>query len=398
MGTPRPGRLSRRLLLTGGLGAAGGAAATAMLTRNEAASPEVPATIEPFHGAHQAGIATRPQGHAAFIAFDVKKDVTAERFAAVLRILSHDAERLTQGIAALGDTEPHLAGTPARLTVTFGFGHELFDKLDIVDRRPKNFTKLPQFSVDRLEAEWSGGDLLLQICAEDITTVTHTTRMFIKDARSVMTVRWIQRGFQQTHPTIPTGATPRNVMGQLDGTSNPRPRESGFSEAVWRKDKESRLHNGSTLVIRRIRAETETWDAVDPVSKEMIIGRKLDSGAPLSGNKETDEPDFEAVDHLRLPVIAPNAHIRRARLSDGRRILRRAYNYDDTSADGTPDLGLVFACYQADIQTFIDIQRQLADADMLNNWVTPIGSAEFLIPPGCEPGGWIGETLLPGEQ
>ncbi|MEV0131080.1 hypothetical protein AB0H83_21775 [Dactylosporangium sp. NPDC050688] len=25
---------------------------------------------------------------------------------------------------------------------------------------------------------------------------------------------------------------------------------------------------------------------------------------------------------------------------------------------------------------------------------TPIGSAVFAIPPGCEPGGWVGRTLL----
>lgn len=397
MKVPKPKSLfPRRLLLTGGLAAAGGAAASAAVLSSggQDAPPQPPATVEPFHGNHQSGIATAPQGHAAFVGLDIKPRVTAERFAAVIQLLSQDAERLTQGVAALGDTEPELAALPARLTVTFGFGYGLFDKLGIAHRRPADFTVLPEFGTDRLEPAWSGGDLLLQLCADDPTTVSHTMRMFLKDARSVMTVRWIQRGFRQAYPTIPDGSTPRNLMGQLDGTSNPHPDEPDFDKTVWHQGEPDWWDKGSTMVIRRIRTETETWDAVDPAAKEMVIGRTLDNGAPLTGSKEGDDPDFEATDHLHLPVIAPNAHIRRARLDDGRRILRRAYNYDGTSADGTPDMGLLFVAYQAEIQTFIDIQQRLDDADMLNQWVTAIGSAEFLIPPGCSPGGWIGETLL----
>ncbi|MBQ1015388.1 Dyp-type peroxidase, partial [Micromonospora sp. M51] len=49
----------------------------------------------------------------------------------------------------------------------------------------------------------------------------------------------------------------------------------------------------------------------------------------------------------------------------------------------------------ADItRQFLPIQRRLADRDLLNEWTTPIGSAVFAIPPGCPPGGWIGEQVL----
>jgi dye decolorizing peroxidase len=88
---------------------------------------------------------------------------------------------------------------------------------------------------------------------------------------------------------------------------------------------------------------------------------------------------------------------RLARVEDDRlKIFRRPYNYDETpSADGTADAGLVFASYQRDIaEQFLPIQRRLAEADLLNDWITPIGSAVFAIPPGCQRGGWIGETLL----
>ena len=46
--------------------------------------------------------------------------------ARMLRLLSDDAARLTQGVAALGDTDATLAVLPARLTVTFGFGPGLY--------------------------------------------------------------------------------------------------------------------------------------------------------------------------------------------------------------------------------------------------------------------------------
>lgn len=78
------------------------------------------------------------------------------------------------------------------------------------------------------------------------------------------------------------------------------------------------------------------------------------------------------------------------------RILRRAYNYEDgLSPEGRPDAGLLFASYQADVERqFVPIQRRLAEVDLLNQWITPIGSAVFAVPPGCAPDGWIGETLL----
>ena len=58
-------------------------------------------------------------------------------------------------------------------------------------------------------------------------------------------------------------------------------------------------------------------------------------------------------------------------------------------------MGLLFCSYQADITTqFIPIQQRLAGGDLLNRWTTPIGSAVFAVPPGCQPGGFLGEGLL----
>ena len=89
--------------------------------------------------------------------------------------------------------------------------------------------------------------------------------------------------------------------------------------------------------------------------------------------------------------------MRRARSDDpDQRIFRRGYNYDERP-DGTSvsNSGLVFVSYQADIaKQFIPLQQRLDDLDLLNEWTTPIGSAVFLVPPGCAPGGYVGESLF----
>lgn len=392
------GRISRRGLITGGAataaGALGSAAVIGALGTAEALEPVGNTTatgpaVEPFHGAHQAGVATTPQAHAVFVAFDLLPDTGKEALGRLLRLLTDDARRLTQGRPALADTEPELATDPARLTVTFGFGPGLF----AAAKAESPVRPLPAFETDKLRKEWSGGDLLAQICADDPLTVAHALRMIVKDARSFAEVRWIQRGFRRSAHLGPPGHTQRNLMGQLDGTVNP----TDLDRAVWIGQGPDWLRGGTTLVLRRIRMELETWDAADRVAREFTIGRRLDTGAPLTGRAERDEPDFERLNRLGFPVISEYAHIRRARTADpAARILRRPYNYDEgLSKDGKSDSGLVFASYQADVERqFVPVQRRLAEGDLLNEWVTPIGSAVFVIPPGCTPEGWIGDGLL----
>lgn len=372
--------LTRRGLLAGGV-VAGVAAFT------PAASARTGETVVPFHGPRQAGIATEPQAHAVFVAFDLRQDTDRDALRRMMRLLTDDARRLTQGRPALADTEPELAAPAARLTVTFGFGPGLYAHAGLTSP----IKPLPKFTVDRLEKRWSGGDLLVQICADDPLTVSHALRMIVKDARSFATVRWTQRGFRRAAGTQPGGQTQRNVMGQMDGTANPKPGTPDFDLAVWRPD------HTTQLVVRRIRAELETWDAADVVAKEFTIGRRLSTGAPLTGTREQDPPDLAAKGAHGFPVISEYAHIRRAHVGDPRlRILRRPYNYDeDVTAQGHADSGLIFASYQADIERqFVPIQRQLAEADLLNEWITPIGSAVFVIPPGCDEQGWIGQEVL----
>ncbi len=151
------------------------------------------------------------------------------------------------------------------------------------------------------------------------------------------------------------------------------------------------------MVVRRIRMDLDRWDDLDRGSREQVIGRRLADGAPLTGGTVDTPLDLAAVGPDGLPVIADFAHARRAHATTPDEVfLRRGYSYDEPSAgDAISDSGLIFCAYQADVgRQFLPVQRRLAELDLLNQWTTPIGSAVFAIPPGCAPGGWVGEGLL----
>jgi len=394
-------RVNRRRLLTGGAAAlAAGAVVTASGVANSAVVDHGFGTdAEPFYGPHQAGIATAPQAHGVFLAFDVKPtDTRSERdtVAAILRLWTVDAARLTAGRPAVADTEPELATRPARLTVTVGLGPGLLGRLGATV--PRSARDLPEFGPDRLQERWSGGDLLLQICGDDPVSIAHATRVLTKNVRAMAVQRWRQAGFRNARGADRQGTSMRNLMGQVDGTVNLAPDE--FDELVWLGDEVyPGLAGGTLMVLRRIEMQLDTWDELDRESKELTVGRTLDSGAPLTGHRETDEPDFTLARN-GIPVIPPNSHIALARhRHDGERFLRRPYNYDDPPEPGqTSNTGLIFATYQRDIDTqFLPVQQRLAQFDALNQWTTAIGSSVFVILPGVRsPEGYLGQELLAG--
>lgn len=423
--------LSRRSVLTGGVGAvvggglvggvvggvAGGAAGfvgRGALDDDDKATPDwrtvadsrvVGAATEPFHGTRQSGITTPPQAHAAFVGFDIAGGATRAEIQGVLRAWSQDAARLTTGRGGLADLEPELAADPARLTVTIGFGPGLFDALRMPERRPSWLRQLPAFpQIDQLEDRWSGGDLLLQICADDPLVVSHAARILASGVRGVAEQKWSQRGFRKAVGTDPSGRTQRNLFGQIDGTVNPTEDVDAdqilFSDGSSPDGQAQRwMRDGSSLVLRRIRMTMDTWEEIDRTSRELSVGRRVDTGAPLTGVAEHDPADFEAVNEVGLPVIPPESHMARARQRDrGEAMLRRPYNYDDPPQPGQmSNSGLLFTAYQADpVRTYVPVQRRLAEQDALNTWTIPIGSAVFALPPGAPEGGYVGQGLFEG--
>ncbi|MFY9711937.1 MAG: Dyp-type peroxidase [Microbacterium sp.] len=394
-------RSTRRQFLLGGavagIGAAAAIGADFALNRMnpDDAPPSVPMNGDakvPFFGEHQAGVDTAAQAHGTFIGLDLLDGVDTAALTRLMRILTDDAARLTQGRPALADSEPELALSPARLTVTFAFGPEFVARAG--GTGPGWLAPLPAFGIDRLQPEFSEGDLLLQVAGDDPLTVAHATRMLLKDARGFASIRWTQQGFRRAYGTERPGTTMRNLFGQVDGTTNPQPGTKDFDRVVWTDD--GWLAGGTGMVIRRIRMDLDKWDRLDRSGREASVGRTLARGAPLTGTDEFDEPDFDATTAVGFPVIPQFAHIRRVRADGEERIFRRGYNYDERprGAD-VSESGLLFVSFQADVERqFVPMQRRLDELDLLNEWTVPIGSAVFAIPPGCAEGGFIGDTLL----
>lgn len=408
----RPQMSRRRLLASGGaagaLGLAGAGGFLAGRRPGQAPGSDThPATagdtggLVPFYGAHQAGVQTAQQHNAAFAAFTLSKPTDREAAGRMMRLVTDDAARLTQARPALNDQEPELADRPARLSITFGFGGSFFDKLQLAKTRPAGLVELPAYDIDRLDPQFGGGDLLVQVCADDQLVLSHALRQVTKTLRAFAKPAWTQLGFVDGS-AIGAGRRPRNLMGQIDGTENPVADSADFSNVVFSSGSPPWFAGGTTLVLRRIAMILNTWDELDRPAKELAVGRRLSDGAPLTGKQEFDRLDLSARDNSGLPVIPPFAHTARAHPRNGiDRFLRRPYNYLLPTPSRIPDSkeasdsGLLFAAYQADIRTqYLPVQARLAEQDLLNTWTVPIGSATFALPPGCAPGGFIGEGIL----
>lgn len=389
----RMSNLSRRTLLGSALAGTVAPALMGPVQRSLAgAAPEASALFGedqlPAHGAHQAGIMTPQTAHQRYLAFTLKPETDKNALVRLFRILTADIESLTKGEPPLADTEPELAELPARLSIMVGVGRELVKRVSPT-AIPEWLGPLPAFSLDQLDPAFNDGDLLLQISSDDPTTIAHAARMLTKTVRTFADPHWRQDGFVRARGSEPDHRTMRNLMGQVDGTTNPQPGDEDFDGLVWLTD--GWLTGGTALVIRRIRMEMDTWDRVDRITREETIGRDLAVGAPLTGTEEFDEPDFDATDALGFHIIPSYAHIRRARSEDpNERIYRRAVNYDDGD-----EQGLLFVCFQKNpLKQFVPIQQRLDELDLLNEWVTHVGSAVFAVLPGWRSGGMLGETLL----
>jgi dye decolorizing peroxidase len=399
------GPCRRTVILTGLLGAGAGAmtgagAATAADggPPPEAAAQELRlagarATARPFRGTHQAGILEPPQPHATFVAFDLTEGSDRDAVRRLLTVWTDDIERLMAGRGTLTDLEHELAAVAASLTVTVGVGPEVVELVGAA--KPPWLAPLPAFpQVDELRDEWSHGDLMLQICADSPTTVAHAQRRLTTSVADLATVRWVQRGFRE--PFEGPGIPMRNLFGQVDGTEQPDVAgvDSGL---LWvGDDGPAWLHRGSSVVVRRIAMRLDEWDRVDRASRENAIGRRLDTGAPVTGGDTAESPaDLDATDDLGFHVIDDAAHLRRAHASaPHERFLRRPYSYDDAEG-GTMRSGLVFVAYQADpVRQFVPVQSRLAEADLLNLWTVPVGSAVFAVLPGARDGEILGQAMF----
>jgi deferrochelatase/peroxidase EfeB len=400
----------RRLLLGAGVAGAGiGLGAGGYLVGESAAEETDGTGTVPFHGDHQAGIATPAQDRLHFAAFDLTVD-RVDVLRDLLREWSAAAAAMTAGemvgsendarLAPADDTGETVDLLPSRLTVTFGLGPELFDRLGLGSRKPAALRQIGPLPSDLLEPDISGGDLCVQACSDDPQVAFHAVRNLARIGRGAVVMRWSQLGFGRTSTTSRAQSTPRNLMGFKDGTNNIRAEEAeAMDRFVWVGEDEPRawMRGGTFLVTRRIRMLLEIWDRAALGDQERTIGRHKYSGAPLGGEAESDELDLGA-ERNGIPVIPRTAHVRLAssEMNGGERILRRGYSFTDGVDErlGELDAGLFFICFQRDPRQFETIQRRLGGLDELNEYIKHTSSAVFAIPPGTAPGGFVGEGLF----
>ena len=397
--------ISRRALLLGGGGLGLGVVATAVAVSTAHApsaepAPSTPAAPEgapvPAHGAQQAGIArpATPQRNGLVVVADLGPD----------RNTDPDAATVLAALAAAGDaidacTDPErfdpvvLPDGPGDVTVTVGLGPRL---VRAIDPTLPGADDLPVFRGDEgLAADAAGGDLLIAVYASDAAAL-HPVADRVLAAIPGARRRWAQQGVRGSG----TGTVVRNPLGYHDGIIVPHT-EAELAESVWIPS--GPAAGGTVAVIRRLRLDIAGFAALAPGAQDAVIGRERASGAPLSkralsGGSRDDEVDLGAKTPEGEYLIPARAHARAAHPSftGSPLMLRRGYAFSNAGPER--DDGLLFVCFQNDLQTFVRTQHRLDETDDLMAFTRATASASFLIPPGRVGGAPLGASLSAGRS
>ena len=420
-GKPGAKGTSRRAMFTGaGLGAAlAGLAGVAGGRAWEASQrpEEAILTTYPFRGDHQAGITTPAQDNMFTAAFDVST-TDVEELKTLLSDWALAAEQMTAGELIGGqpssnkqlppkDTGEAWGYKPNGLTITFGVGKGLFvdadgkDRFGLAAKMPAILKEgMPSFSGDQLHAAQSDGDLLIQACSNDAQVCVHAIRNLTRIAFGTATLRWSQVGYGRTSSTSVDQETPRNLFGFKDGTNNIKAEDPAdqLNEHLWVQPGDdaaaSWMAGGTYYVARRIRMLAEVWDRLRLIEQEQTMGRDKRYGAPLSianptkSSEEFTTVDYAAKDDKGETLVPADAHIAvvSPEQNQGRRMLRRGYNYTDGSDSlGLLQTGLFFIAFVRDPRTnFYPILDRMTKSDALQEYLKHEAAALFAIPPGIK--------------
>ncbi|WP_270655321.1 iron uptake transporter deferrochelatase/peroxidase subunit [Streptococcus gordonii] len=344
-----------------------------------------------FYGEHQAGITTPMQKNIYFVVLDLHS-TNKEEVIKTFKDWTDYSSKLVDGelvkkdgsnaLLPPSDTGETVGLNPYRLTLTFGVSADFLKKMGLEKKRPKEFRDLPPFPKEQLQEKYTGGDIVIQACADDEQVAFHAVRNLVRKARNTVTMKWSQSGFAAIGDRM---STPRNLFGFKDGTANVT-KEKDFDKVIW-TDSDDWMNGGTYMAVRRIQMFLETWDRTNLQEQENTFGRYKESGAPFGKKDEFDEVDLDL-----LPV---DSHVRLAK-EVNKPIYRRSYSYSDGIVEKTGqfDTGLLFLAFQKNPDSFVKVQTNLGAQDKMNEYVTHIGSGLFACFAGVKKGEYLGQKLF----
>ncbi|RRD29070.1 iron uptake transporter deferrochelatase/peroxidase subunit [Actinomyces bowdenii] len=431
--TPSRRMANRRTIFTSaGLGAAlaglAGVAGGRAWVSSQRAADDTILTVYPFRGERQAGILTPAQDNMFTAAFTVST-TDVEELKALLTEWTVAAEQMCAGELVGGepsankqmppkDTGEVWGYKPNGLTITFGFGKSLFvdeegrDRFGLAGRLPAILDEgMPTFAHEQLSASQSYGDLLIQACSNDAQVCVHAIRNLTRIAFGTATLKWSQIGYGRTSSTSVEQETPRNLFGFKDGTNNIKAEDeaSELDEHLWVQPGDDGaadwMAGGTYYVARKIHMFAEIWDRIRLIEQEQIMGRDKRYGAPLSvvdpteSSQEFTTVDYEATGEDGEALVPADSHIAvvAPERNQGRRMLRRGYNYTEGNDTlGRLETGLFFVAFVRDPRTnFYPILDRMTQTDALEEYLQHLGSALFAVPRGIKDGEtMVGQALF----
>jgi deferrochelatase/peroxidase EfeB len=311
-----------------------------------------------------------------------------------------------------------------RVTITVGFGASLFvdrsgfDRFGLRSAKPKFLKTMPHFEGDQasFDPRATASDLVFVISSDEpyvnVAIVRYFTEFFNKEFlkqhpdpqdRPVLRFTDVQQGFARKDK--------REFLKFDDGIENLQIDPTDLRRLVYVDGADNEPNwclNGSYLVYRKIRERMPAWESMNDQAQELIIGRKKDSGKPLSVRKTGHQgmtPVFASpLDSRDGPF---NAHIRKVQprrpdpdlfgLNDlERRFLRRPYPFfDPINESGECVNGLHFVAFMKSIQRQFEhivnmwqmnpdfpIANTGPDALYANGILSTIDGGYYFCPPG----------------
>ncbi len=426
--------------------------------------------------APQAGILNRPAEHVIVAALGFAGQIpprdTLEGLREVIRReCRSDLDNLTPATDPTVPTpdsgvlgvEDHF--NRGHLTATVGISRSGYSALGFAaDDIPQDLADVPWAQMGDTRTGWDGnpGDLVVQLCGDDLYVLEHFLRRIEHTLRDGLQTRWTAIGAQRytTRSGRVSGREARALIGFHDGISNldpahnaddqtlvfvdpdavpsypatptgqqpaPTPGQSGYgtTTAGPRFPDDLRMpptrepewtRGGTYMFIRVSTMDITAWDNEPLATQQNEVGRFKYSGAPLDRPDDVanlrDEPDFTATPtDQRVPL---DSHLRKAnpRTSpeDGlRRIFRRGYPLLAATAAGTLRRGLLFISFSRTISTqpeFIlrawmrnpDFPEPGRGNDRLLNRDTEVAGGGYYFVAGLEHSQDPGSFLVPATQ